>query len=304
MDWEAVRIFLACARAGSLRGAAETLGVNHATVTRRLRSLEVELGARLFDRTTHGLAPTIAGRELIAPAERMEAEAMLISRRVAGLDAQPAGPVRVTLPPVLAQHLLAPDLAAFSEAFPEIELQLTMTNQFLDLQRNEADVSIRYAHTLQDSDSAVRKLVRAVNCVYGAPEYFAARPDLAVGDGSDADWLGWEEDDKRPQWIIDSPFPNARLRHALPDTELHIEAAAAGMGLTYLPAFVGDADKRLRRAPNIEPKEDRTIWLLIHSDLRQTARVRAFVDFIAPAILAHKAAIRGEIAAGPRLIAG
>lgn len=293
LDWDAVRVFLAVARAGSLRRGAETLSVTHATARRAVDTLEATLGARFFERSHSGLQLTQAGEDLLASAERMETEAASIGRRLAGRDMRPAGPVRVSAPPSLVLTLLAEPLAAFARAYPEIELRLDLSNRFLDLARHEADVSIRVAYEV-DGEMLGRRAVRYCKAVYGAPGYFAARPGLTPGDGAEAEWLGFVPTAGPPKWVAASPFPNARVAHVISDSAMHVEAAAQGMGMASLPCFMGDADPRLVRAPGVAPVEDRSIWLLLHPDLRQVARVRAFVDFMARAIRERRPLLRGE----------
>lgn len=284
-DWDHLRIFLACQRAGSLRGAAEALGVNHATVNRAIAALEDRLGTRIFERGAAGLSLTQPGEALVPHAEEMERQSLIIGRRLSGLDATPSGRVRVSCPPALAQGLLAPLLAKFSAAFPEINIEVIGTNRIVDLGRHEADVSIRVAHEVAD-DVVGRRLIRYVVAAFATPDYLAAHPDLVATGGRGAHWIGFS---RKAGWIASSPLPEARQRHLLPEVHMQIEAAAHGAGLAYLPAFLGDADPRLTRVPGLDVQPDRSIWLLLHGDLRRTARVRAFVDFMASEVLRDKA---------------
>lgn len=113
------------------------------------------------------------------------------------------------------------------------------------------------------------------------PEYLAQHPDLAIGNGKGTHWIVWG----RPKgWVKNSPFPNAGIRHALPEISMQVEAAAHHIGMIGIPAFIGDHDPRLIRIPNVEAKPDRSIWPLLHWDLRKSARVRAFADHTAAAI--------------------
>ncbi len=293
MDWDAVRVFLAVARAGSLRAGAEALGVTHATAGRAVDGLESALDARLFERSRTGVQLTQAGEDLLGSATRMEAEAIGIGRQVAGRDTRPSGPVRVSAPPSLTLTLLAEPLAEFARAFPEIELQVEMSNHFNDLARHEADVSIRVSYEV-DADVLGRRAVQYRKAVYATPAYFAERPELTIGDGAEAAWLGFVPTRGTPKWVASSPFPKAPVAHVFSDSAFHIEAAARGMGMASLPCFMGDMDQRLVRAPGVEPVDDRSVWLLLHPDLRQVARVRVFVDFMAEAIKARRALLRGE----------
>ena len=197
MNWDAIRIFLAVARAGTLRGAAEALTVNHATVARALGMLETNLETRLFDRSRLGLKLTQAGEDLIETAERMQSEAQTIQRRLLGRDALPSGRVRVSVPPLLAYKFLAGPFTEFARTYREIDLDVSITNRFADLSRREEDVSIRIARDVED-DVVGRRLIQYVKGVYASPAYLEARPDLCIGDGADAEWIGWGDDDPKP----------------------------------------------------------------------------------------------------------
>lgn len=280
-----MRILLAIHRAGSLRGAAAALGVNHATVARALEDAEHGLGTRLFDRARSGLTLTQPGEALIPHAEAMEARMLEMQRALTGLDREPRGRIRVSLPPTLGLTFLGPMLAAFSERHPAIDVDVVLTNAVSDLARGEADVSIRIAWSVED-DVVGRRLVTYVTAVFASPAYLDARPDLLETGGAGADWLGWGGGDT---WVAASPLPQARVRHVLPEVLLQTEAAAAGLGLTLLPAFIADAHPGLVRVPGLAPRPNRSIWLLLHGDLRRTVRVRAFVDFVAGWVAARRA---------------
>lgn len=285
-DWDHLRIFLVCLKRGSFRGAAEELGVNHATVTRAMRSLEEDLGTRLFDRGGTGLSLTQSGEIIVPHAEIMEQQSFHVARRVAGLDNRPSGLVRISIAPSMAQDFLAPILPAFSTRYPDIDVQVIATNQVTDLSRHETDISVRVANDVQD-DVVGRRIVRFVATAYAAPDYLASRPHLTVGDGREAEWVGWNGD---ASWIQKSPFPNARQRHHLPEVQMQLKAAAAGLGLAWVPVYFGDREPGVVRVPGVSGELGRWIWILLHSDLRRTARVRAFVDFLVDELKAQSAA--------------
>jgi len=275
LDWDHLRIFLEAMRTGSFRKAAERLGVNHGTVHRAISALETDLGTRIFDRTTSGLQLTQPGESLIAPAEEMEAQANSISRKLSGLDLKPSGTIRLSLPPALSHGLLSDMLCGFSAAYPEISVHTIATNRISDLRRLEADVSLRVARRV-DEDVYGRKLVTFVQAVYASPAYLERHPDLLPGRGAGAHWIAWSD---HQEWVSTSPFPNATVRHVLPEISMQIEAAAQGLGLIKIPAFAGDEDPRIIRVPDIPIQSGHDIWILYHGDLRRVARVRAFADF-------------------------
>lgn len=285
-NWDDLRIFLAVARAGSLRGAARALGVNHATVNRRLGLLEQRLNTRLFERRPDGLTPTQAGEELFASAERIEDEMSAVQERVAGREALPAGLVRLSLPPALMRSPLAGDLAEFCAQHPQIDLDIDLTDSFSDLNWREADVSLRMAFEVAD-DVVGRRLLHYGKAIYAAPGYLEATPRGGLI------WIGWGPDDPHPAWTRDTPFADVPVRHRLFGHTAQIEAARAGLGLTMLPCFLGDLDPGLVRVPGSDPIPDRALWLLLHHALHRTARVRALVDFLAAAVLSHRAVFAG-----------
>lgn len=284
IDWDHMRVLLAIHRAGSLRGAAEALGVNHATVSRALRGLEEGLGTRLFDRSTAGLTLTQPCEELIPYAEDMESRMMDVRRRLTGLDAEPRGIVRVTMPPSFVETFLAPVLKGFSDLYPEIDIHVIATNEITDLSRHEADVSLRAANSIND-DLVGQRLLDYVNSTFAAPDYLAAHPDLVATKGKGAYWIGWGGTDR---WALDTHLPKARVRHRLPEVQMQLEAAAQGLGMANVPAFMGDAHPGVVRVPGVPVEPGRGVWVLLHGDLRRTARVRAFVDYVAKAIRAKR----------------
>lgn len=280
LDWDHLRIFLTSYRAGSLRGAAEQLGVNHATIRRAIEGLEDRLGTTVFNRSSGGLTLTQPGEMLIDHAEEMERQTSRISRKLFGLDAEPSGKVRVSVPQSFAQGFLAEILAGFTEEFPDIQVEVIATNKISNLSKSEADVSIRVAHEVED-DVVGRRLLRYVTGAFATPEYLDRHPDLTIGDGTGTHWIGWGSNS---DWIRSTPFPNAGSRHALPEIFMQLAAASQHLGMAWVPCFLGDSTPGLVRVPGVQVKPDRSLWLLLHSDLRKSARVRAFVDFTAEAI--------------------
>lgn len=285
-DWGDLRFFLAVARAGTIRGGADAIGANHTTVSRRLVALEQAIDARLFDRTKNGLRLTPLGEELLPNALRVEEEIAAASRIVAGRDSRPTGPIYLSLPPFMALSSIVGDIAAFSHLHNDIDIHLEVSNAFANLERREADVSIRYAYEVTD-DVVGRRLVRCSKAVYCAPEYAEKIND---DGGVGLTWIGWAEDEGETTapWVKNSPFPHAKIRHRVNEGVPQLALAAAGVGLTYLPCFVGDLHPGIVRAPFHHPVADRSIWLLLHRDLKKTTRIRLFLDFLAERITSRK----------------
>ena len=129
IDWDDVRYFLAVARGGSVRAAAKRLGVNHATVLRRIAQLEERLGAQMFEKLPSGYRLTAAGEEVLELANQMEASSHQLETRIFGRDQSVRGLLRVTLTPILATHLLIPDSRRFARLHPDIEMEILSSGE-------------------------------------------------------------------------------------------------------------------------------------------------------------------------------
>jgi DNA-binding transcriptional LysR family regulator len=266
LDWDLLRVFLAVMRSPNLREAAKRLGVSHATIRRRLEVLEADLGLRLFDRRREGLHATAAAAELLDTAEGVERAVHALDRRAAGADPELRGPVRVTAPDALMTELLLPELAAFSERHPQIELHVDLGYELADLGRREADVAIRAMPIgkAPHAELTGRKAASASRAIYGS------------GD----QWIGFWGEERDRAWVKETAFPDLPIRGAFPDPLMQRGAAAAGMGLTLLSCFI--ADGYLERVTEPEPHFD--IWVLVHPDLRRNPRLRVFRDEMVAAL--------------------
>lgn len=286
LNWDDLKYFLAVARTGTLRGGADNIQVNHTTLTRRLSVMEERVGSRLFDRSKQGLVLTQLGEDLMPHAERVEAEMTAASRVIVGQDAQPSGTVYITLPHGLAMTSLMDDFAAFADLYPEITLNMNFTNDIRDLTRREADVSLRVAGEVTD-DVVGRKLVQMSQAAYCTRDYAERITD---NGGEGLHLIGWHEPEEAmtAEWVKDSYYPKATLKHRVSELVPLITLTASGLGMAYLACNLGDRHPNLIRAPFQKPMPYRSIWLLLHRDLRNTARVRLFVDFLAERVQSRR----------------
>jgi len=295
MDWAEFPYFLAVARAGSLRAAAEATGGTHATVDRHLKSLEAAFGVRLFERTHAGLSLTSAGEELLPLAEQAELSVIAARRRLSGLDREASGIVRVSVPPAMAYDVLTPIFAEFSAAQPEIDLQILVTNRFQDIVRHETDVSVRVSAGISD-DVVGRRVVQYASAIYASKSYLDAHFASAGPNGEGLVWTGWEQHAPCPDWVKSSPFPKAGLRHIAREAVLQLQMVRLGMGMSYFPCFMAAQYPELVQVPGTTAHLDRSIWLLLHADLRRTTRVRLFVDFLAEKLKEMRPMFLGPLA--------
>ncbi|MBO6509665.1 MAG: LysR family transcriptional regulator [Roseibium sp.] len=286
LNWDDLKYFLAVARQGTLRGGADSIQANHTTLARRLDIMEERIGSRLFDRSKAGLVLTQLGEDLMPYAERVEDEMTAASRIIVGQDAVPKGTIYLSMPHGLSMTSIMDDLAAFSGRYPDISLNMTFTNDVVDLTRREADVSLRISDEVTE-DVVGRKLVQMSRAAYCTRDYAKKVRDNG-GEGLSLIGFLEPENATTAPWVKASFYPKATLRHRVSDIVPLITLAAAGLGMAYLACNLGDRHPDLIRAPFQKPLPYRSIWLLLHKDLKNTARVRLFVDFLAERIRSRR----------------
>lgn len=281
MDWDNLKIFLAVARHGQLLGAARRLGLNHATVARKLDALEASLGAVLFDRRPTGSVLTQAGERLVPVAERVEAE-LLVAQSALGLDdAKVAGTVRIGAPDGLGNVFLATELGKLARRYPDLVIELVPLPRNFSLSRREADIAIGLDRPSKGR-LIVSKLADYSLGVYASRAYLAeagtpAGPEDLAGH---VVVTGVEE------------YAYASALDYLEALELRsnrlfrcasmlgqLEAVRAGVGIGILHDFaVAGQDGIVRILPTIGFR--RSYWMMTHPDTHDVQRVatcRAFL---------------------------
>lgn len=292
MNWDDLRLVLAVARAGTLSGAARQLRVTHSTVFRRLRSIEEELGVRLFERFRDGYSATPAGEAMAALAARFADDFVALERRLSGQDLRPSGTVRITTTDTISEMVMR-HVPALRAAHPDILLEITVSNAMASLTRRDADIAVRPVP--EPPEILVgRRIANIKHSVYASPAYLS---NLAGGDRSSLHWIGL--DDALATTVI-----GRWLRENVQDSQIGLrvdalpalkDAACAGVGVALLPCYVGDQETRLRRVPGAPvPDAHSALWLLTHSDLKRTARIRAVMDFLANALGSERTLLDGR----------
>jgi DNA-binding transcriptional LysR family regulator len=292
LSWDDFRYIKAIAQGRSLASAAEELAVNHSTVFRRLGQIEGRLGSRLFERSRSGYALTPCGEEMVRLAEQMENDIVAFERQVTGRDLRPSGELRVTTNDALLVHMLSDLFAGFRRAYPEIVLDVVVSNSSLNLSKRDADVAVRA--TNRAPDTLVGRRIAAFGCaVYGLADG-TGRVDLS--DLGRHHWVGLGENlagIKIAKWLRDH-VPNERIVYRVNTVLGLAEAIQAGIGLGFLPCAIGASTTGLVQLSEIVPEVGGDLWLLTHPDLRQTARVRAFMDYAGAELARKRRLIEGE----------
>lgn len=281
-NWDDLRFVLAVAECGSVSAASRVLGVNHATVLRRIAAFEEHHNAVIFDRTQQGYAVPPDKLRIIEAAREAALAIDTVSRMIRGNGARLSGIVRITSTDTFCLTILPPILAQMQSGSDGLRVELLCNNAHLDLARLNADISVRPAPKLPDD------LHGETPAVLGFAAYAAA------GGGSQI-WLGlrgtltrspaaqWMEQNLSADGIAGGSDSFVVLR----------EMVAGQMGRSILPCCLGDADDRLVRLPDVPPLSV-PIWVASHADLADAPRLRILRLQLAAALRLRAPALAGQ----------
>ena len=274
MDWDRIRIFLAVARAGQILGAAQQLGLNHATVGRQLSALEAEIGVPLVERQTTGCTLTQAGEALLHSAERIESELLLVGDSISGTTAAISGTVRVGAPDGLGNYFLSRHLGALADRHPDLTIQLVPLPRTFSLSRREADIVVTLDRPKQGR-LIVKKLTDYTLSVYGSEGYLARHGAIVSPADLEGRLFVTHVEDFVYSRALDYAAELGRLmkRHyECGSVVAQMEAVRAGHGIGILHDYAAVQYPELKRLlPAI--RFTRTYWLMSHPDTHHTRRV-------------------------------
>jgi len=281
VNWDDVRLFLSVARSGQFLSAARKLGVNHATLSRRISALEAAIGTQLFLRSTNGCELTEEGQRLLAGAERMETEMLNAQANLGRVDTAVAGTVRIGAPDGLGVSFLAPRLGRLTARYPDLKIQLVPVPRSFSLSQREADIAITIERPEQGR-LMFSKLTDYSLGLYASEAYLAE-----YGTPADVDALkrhrriGYVED------LIFSPSLNYTgeimrdwdAAFEISSATGQTEAVRSGAGIGILHNYIaGQYPELLRIMPHLGI--GRSYWTAYHESARQLVRVRTVVDFL------------------------
>ncbi|CAI8826328.1 MULTISPECIES: LysR family transcriptional regulator [Pseudomonas] len=282
MNWDDARVFLAVCRESTLRGAARVLGVDQATVGRRITALEKSLSATLFLRTSEGYALTAVGEAALKAVEKMEHSALELERRIQGLDDRLTGTVRVSTTDSMAIDFLIPAIARLHEQHPDVRVQLDASTQIISLSKREADIAVR--NTRPDNpDLIARRIARWPVGLFASRDYVGAHGVPAPGSAFEGhDLVVYQPylQGHKDMTLVSEPLGRGRIVSSLSSGLLVRRAIAAGIGLGEIPVYMGERDGLVRLWPERTRPVPYDVWLVTHEDLRHTARVRVVIDEI------------------------
>lgn len=301
-DWDDLRFFLAIARQGSTLSAAKDLAVSQPTVTRRLTALEECIGRKLVEHHPTGYRLTELGSTLMPHAEAVERSVAAFQRQVMSGGTDLTGTLRVTCPEGMASRLLAPMIEAFQAKYPQMHVDLIMTDRRLDLSSGEAEVAVRM-HEPGDGSLIARRIADSAWGVYASRSYIErhGRPNRYEDLDNHAliEFAGEMADNQAAKWLRKTA-PRARIA-ARGNSMLGVLAfVKSGAGLAPLPMILAGSEEGLEPVLAPVPEIGSRIYLVVHADLRRTARVRAFCDFIAAEVGRLRPYLTGDVRTADR----
>lgn len=260
-NWDDLRFILAVAEEGSVSGAARRLGVNHATVLRRVAAFEQASGMEVFDKRPHGYDVAADQSRIIEAAREVEQAVQAVKRMMQGARAPISGEVRVTATDTFCLCVMPEVLVRLRLATPDLKVEVICSNAHIDLARTKAEIAVRPAERLPDDLAGE------------SPAWLGFAAFRARGRGGE-DWLGMSGALSRSvasRWIAANVDPGRIVATADSFPALK-QMAAAGLGRTILPAILCADDPRLESADDFEPVAV-PIWVASHTDLAEISRI-------------------------------
>lgn len=279
MNWDDLHVLAVLEREGSLAGAARALGVNHATVSRRIGALEKALGHALVRRLARSTPLTEKGIEIAAIARDMESGAQRIERIAHAAQGTLTGRVRLTAPPVLVSEVIIPALRKLRSEHPALQIVLSANSHIASLDSGQADLAVRMVEP-QGKQNIIRRIGSVEFALYATSDIARLPPqqwrfiafDETLAHVPQQRWLEEFAGD-RPLDLLTGDFHS------------QFAAARAGLGVALLPCVMAERCKELVRVTGEQP-EARPVWMVIHADLKHTPAVRAVADMLVTAMSA------------------
>lgn len=274
-SWDDFRYFYTVVNTGSFSKAAQMLGVNHSTVSRRIQSLEQSHGVRLLERLQTGYRMTVAGESIYDLVERLNQDTHQASRVLQGQDTTLEGTINLTMPHELFEYLLAEPLKKFAAQNPKIVLNLQVSSGLRNMANREADIAVRLSPAPPEYLIGT-KITHIQHAIYSAKGYQQQETTPIVA---------WSNETSIPQWAIDHTVNPEIVMRVDSLTAMH-QAIAENFGIARMPCFLPDKVKceRIKKMPINLPKSQWAVWILSHQDLRNSAKIKACRSFLKSAL--------------------
>ncbi|WP_288960276.1 LysR family transcriptional regulator [uncultured Sulfitobacter sp.] len=293
LNWDDARPFLAVARLGTLSSAASHLQIGIATLSRRIERLERALGVPLFARAQSGYRLTEDGVALLDKAEALEAAALSFSSTAAA-RAEISGRVRLATAETLAAHVIIPALPRFINLYPRLTVEIITDIQTADLHRRDADVALRMVAP-ERGNISIQRVGTMGWGLYANRKYLERNPvasNVASLEGHSI--ITWSEKHVglSSAKLLDRLAGNTQARIETTDLPAQLAAARAGLGVASLPHFLARSADLVCVRDSIGL--DQPIFLVMQSDLSQSARIRAICEFLREIVAEHRSELQPE----------
>lgn len=279
MNWDDYRYILTIARAGNLPQTAKLLEVSISTVFRRLEKIEQGSGGSLFHRSNNGYIPNDICQELIAVAQKIENEINSTQRLISELDEELTGTIKITSTEVITTFFLARQLHQMQQMHPQLKFELLSENKTLDLDKQEADISLRPVRP-ENPELFGRKISNIQWGIYGNsqlenPPHFNQLSEIQRFNFVAFNNIELLEQKTNIQSINVNCTSNSLVSNA--------SIAATSNNLALLPCIIGEQWPGLGCYAAPIENSSGELWLICHKDLRRNAKIRAVFDFIVKA---------------------
>ncbi|WP_296423263.1 LysR family transcriptional regulator [Yoonia sp.] len=281
-NWDEIRTAYQVARNGTVSGAAEVLGVHHATVIRHIDALEARLGVKLFQRHARGYTATEAGMDLLQVAKATDDQFTQLAGRIKGQGEGVSGDLVITS---LGQvsHMLTPILVAFQIAHPEVRIRYRTGDRVFRLEYGEAHVAIRAGAMPEEPDNVVQPFMRQDMALVAADSYIARHgmPN-GVDDLKNHFFVAHDDDSNRAPFTrwLHGVVGDDRLTYRSTDDRNMLDAILAGAGIGFVTAHVLPQYRQLRPVLPSRDEWSAPLWLVTHVDLHRTTKVQTFLRFL------------------------
>ena len=280
-NWDEVRTAFQVARLGTVSGAAEVLGVHHATVIRHIDALEGKLGVKLFQRHARGYTATEAGNDLLQVAQTTDDQFAQLSGRLKGRGSSVTGELVVTSLATFSP-VLAPVLVGFREEHPELTVRYLTGDRLFRLEYGEAHVAIRAGAAPDQPDNVVQPFGHQALALYASKRY-VERNGVPMGE---ADFIahtfvGHDAETRAPfnMWLREV-VPLENIVYRTLDNRSMQDGVIAGAGIGFLPCSVAETRDDLVQVAPSRPEWSAPLWLVTHVDLHRTAKVQSFLTYL------------------------
>jgi DNA-binding transcriptional LysR family regulator len=281
-NWDEIRTAFQVARLGTVSGAAEVLGVHHATVIRHIDALEGRLGVKLFQRHARGYTATEAGQDLLRVAQTTDEQFAQLAGRIKGRGHDVSGELVITSL-VSLSALLAPVLQRFQAAYPDVIIRFLTGDRLFRLEYGEAHVAIRAGAAPDQPDNVVQPLVKQAMGLYATRGYVErfGKPE-SEEDFAGHRFVGHDDPQSRApfnKWLR-ARVPEEAIRFRSTDTWSLEAAVRAGTGIGFLPVLQAQGDPDLVEVIPSRDDWSGPLWLVTHVDLHRTTKVQAFLNHL------------------------